>query len=538
MVNYNTALEALIRSERYPALVFLFSRRLVEENALAAASQFNLLNDDAKDLVVKQTDEILSPSAVKLHASIKKCLLTGIGYHHAGLLPSAKKLVEKLFVQGLLPVVFCTETFALGVNYPARTVVIGQVTKRDDEGFRALMNREILQMAGRAGRRGQDRKGYVYICVDPSYPEETLTRPPKDPEPVRPVNGRTPENVLRLISGLGPDHGKLKMYITKSFAAYAAEGIKEEARVRWETTRQNVENVFRNEGCFDFEHCLYLWNRNRLLRNIISGLKNDLNQMRRTLKKERKKKIPPHKINEKEQAITEYFRSITEKETELQSLSWNTNCAKGSPVHCPVFTGLKKTIEKLDFLQRHYEKLPGAEKASWDTFVQDVENLAAAGFLTPGWTLTAKGMLALNAGPSGILLAEILDRIAKKDSLGAVEPESLAGLAAGCLCENKEDSTTVAGTARDALIYLQEHGVEKLFSTDMQDAVSDWAGGKSIEKCARVIDAGPGDFVILARRTAESLRGLVNCTVCPEQIRNLARKAYKSVWRGEITEVF
>ena len=536
MVNYSTAIETLIRSGRYPALVFLFSRRLVEENAFAAASKFNLLDDDAKGLVVKQTDEILSPSAVKLHASLKKCLLTGIGYHHAGLLPSAKKLVEKLFVQGLLPVVFCTETFALGVNYPARTVVIGQVTKRDDEGFRALMNREILQMAGRAGRRGQDRRGYVYICVDPSYPEEAPTRPPKEPEPVRPINGRTPESVLRLISGLGPDHGRLKRYVTKSFAAYAAEGMKEEARVRWETARRDVENAFRSEGCSDFEHCLRLWNRHRSLRSAISGLKNDLNQMRRALKKARKKKSPG--INEAEQAIAKCSRNIAEKETELESLSRNTNCAKGGPVHCPVFAGLKKTIEKLDSLHKRYEKLPGAEKASWDSFIQDAENLAAAGFLTPGWTLTAKGMSALDAGPSGILLAEILDRITKKDSLDAVEPESLAGLAAGCLCENEEDSTRTAGIVRDALVYLQEHGVEKLFSNDMQDAVSDWACGESMEKCARVIDAGPGDFVILARRAAESLRGLANCAACPEQIRNLARKAYKSVWRGEIAEVF
>jgi superfamily II RNA helicase len=512
----------------------LFSRRLVEENALAASSRFDLLDNDAKGIVAKQADELLSSSAAKLHASLKKCLLAGIGYHHAGLLPSAKKLVEGLFVQGLLPVVFCTETFALGVNYPARAVVVGQVTKRDDGGFRALTNRELLQMAGRAGRRGQDRRGYVYICVDPSYPEEVPTRPPKEPEPVRPANGHTPESVLRLISGLGPDRDRLKKYVTKSFAAYAAEEMKEEARTRWETVRRDVENAFREEGCPDHERCLRLWKRHRSLKSTISSLKNDLNQKRSALKKARKKNIPTY---EKEQAVQECSRSIAEKEAELESLFQNAGCGKGGPMRCPVFAGLKKTIEKLESLYGRYERLPGAEKVSWDSFVQDVGSLVSAGYLTPGWTLTAKGVLALDAGPGGILLAEILDRLAK-NSFDVVEPESLAGLAAGCLCENEEDSTRMAGIIRDALVYLQEHGVEKLFSVDMQDAVSDWACGGPIERCARIIDAGPGDFVMLARRAAESLRGLADSAACPEQIRKAAHRAYKAVWRGEVAEVF
>lgn len=536
MVNYSNVIEKLVRSGRYPALIFLFSRRLVEENASAAADRFGLLDDDAVDLVSKHVDESLSPSAVKLHASLKKCLLSGIGYHHAGLLPSAKRLVENLFVKGLLPVVFCTETFALGVNYPARTVVIGQVTKRDDNGFRSLTNRELLQMAGRAGRRGQDKRGYVYICVDPVYPEEVPVEPPREPEPVRPTSGRTPESVLRLISGLGPDRTVLKEYVTKSFAAYAAEGAKENARVEWETARRNVENTFQSEGCNGFERCLHLWNQCQSLKNIISGLKNDLNQAHRALKKAKKKNKSPHKIKEKERNIAERSQKIAEKETELESLSRSTGCEKGGPIYCPVFTGLKKQVEKAESLRKRYERLPDAEKASWNSFVKDAENLAAAGFLTPEWALTGKGRLAIDAGSAGVLLAEVLDRHAQRDTLDVVGPELLAGLAAGCLCEN--DGSAATGIVRDALEFLWNRGIRKLYSAVMRNAVYAWACGEPIERCAGMMDAGPGDFVMLARRAAESLRGLADSAACPEQIRKTARRAYGSVWRGEVAEVF
>ncbi|MGI9862337.1 hypothetical protein SDD30_13245 [Moorella naiadis] len=534
MVNYSDVVEKLMRSGRYPALVFLFSRRLVEENAFAVATKLNLLDEDVKALVMKHIDEGLSPLAIRLHGSLKKCLLSGIGYHHAGLLPSAKRLVETLFIEGLLPVIFCTETFALGVNYPARTVVIGQVTKRDNEGFRPLTKRELLQMAGRAGRRGQDKKGYVYICVDPSYPEEVPVKPPQQPEPIRPESERTPESVLQIISGLGPERDALKKYVTKSFAAYAAESVKENARTEWEIARKNLKNALRNRGCVKFEQCQQLWEQCQPLRNAIDDLQNNLRKARKAVKKAKKKN--KEKAKEKEQIATEYYQKLALKKAELEALFRNAGCEKSGPANCSIFAELEKMVKKADSLRRHYEKLPGAEEASWGAFVKEAESLVDAGFLTSGWTLTEKGKIALDAGPAGVLMAEVLDRIIKKDASSIVEPELLAGLATGCLCE--ENGCRAAGIVKDALEFLRKRGIEKYYSTDMQDAVQDWVNGKPIEKCALLLDAGPGDFVMLARRAAESLRGLADSATCPEQIKKVARKAYKSIWRDEVAEVF
>ena len=94
-------------------------------------------------------------------------IVRGIASHHAGLLPAWKAFVEELFQQGLVKVVFATETLAAGINMPARTTVISTLSKRTDAGHRLLNGSEFLQMSGRAGRRGMDKVGYVLTVQTP-----------------------------------------------------------------------------------------------------------------------------------------------------------------------------------------------------------------------------------------------------------------------------------------------------------------------------------------------------------------------------------
>ena len=90
----------------------------------------------------------------------------GVGLHHAGILPSVKRLIEPLFERGLCKVVFATETMSLGIHMPAKSVVLQALTKRTDRGFRCLTHNELTQMAGRAGRRGIDPEGQCVIALD------------------------------------------------------------------------------------------------------------------------------------------------------------------------------------------------------------------------------------------------------------------------------------------------------------------------------------------------------------------------------------
>ena len=93
-------------------------------------------------------------------------LLNGIGIHHSGLLPIMKEIVEILFQEGFIKCLFATETFSMGLNMPARTVVFTNVKKFDGKQTRYLRPGEYIQMSGRAGRRGKDDQGTVILMVD------------------------------------------------------------------------------------------------------------------------------------------------------------------------------------------------------------------------------------------------------------------------------------------------------------------------------------------------------------------------------------
>ncbi len=107
----------------------------------------------------------------------RELVRAGIGLHHAGLLPVVKELIEMCFSRGLLKVLFATETFAMGVNMPTRTVVFNGIRKHDGTQHRYLLPGEYTQMAGRAGRRGLDSFGNVVIhCKDDELPDEAVVR--------------------------------------------------------------------------------------------------------------------------------------------------------------------------------------------------------------------------------------------------------------------------------------------------------------------------------------------------------------------------
>lgn len=105
-------------------------------------------------------------------------LRSGVGVHHAGLIGVWKSFIESLFNDNLIKVLFATETLAAGVNMPARTTVISTVTKKVDGEVVRLKTSQLLQMAGRAGRRGKDSEGSVVLVhnqyEDASVGEKTM----------------------------------------------------------------------------------------------------------------------------------------------------------------------------------------------------------------------------------------------------------------------------------------------------------------------------------------------------------------------------
>ncbi|XP_017263255.1 exosome RNA helicase MTR4 [Kryptolebias marmoratus] len=153
-----------------PVIIFSFSKKECEAYALQVAKlDFN--SDDEKRLVEEVFNnavDCLSDEDKKLPQveHVLPLLRRGIGIHHGGLLPILKETIEILFSEGLLKALFATETFAMGINMPARTVLFTSARKFDGKNHRFITSGEYIQMSGRAGRRGMDDRGIVIFMVD------------------------------------------------------------------------------------------------------------------------------------------------------------------------------------------------------------------------------------------------------------------------------------------------------------------------------------------------------------------------------------
>jgi ATP-dependent RNA helicase HelY len=156
-----------------PAIVFIFSRNQCSEAASTClAAGMSLIDDDARDRIRELLDEHLgamSPADLEALGVVdfEAQLLAGVAPHHAGLVPPFKEVVERCFAEGLLAVVFATETLAVGVNMPARTVVIERITKYNGDHHVTLTPAEFTQLTGRAGRRGIDTLGHAVVLWSP-----------------------------------------------------------------------------------------------------------------------------------------------------------------------------------------------------------------------------------------------------------------------------------------------------------------------------------------------------------------------------------
>ena len=162
-----------------PVIVFTFSKRKCEDYA-NALSNVDLTTGAAEKseihIFVERSFSCLKGSDRELPQimRMRDLLSRGIAVHHGGLLPLVKECVEILFTKGLVKVLFATETFAMGVNAPAKCVVFSMIRKHDGQSFRELLPGEYTQMSGRAGRRGLDDRGVVIIACQEDLPDQSV----------------------------------------------------------------------------------------------------------------------------------------------------------------------------------------------------------------------------------------------------------------------------------------------------------------------------------------------------------------------------
>ncbi|KAL4764792.1 SKI complex RNA helicase subunit SKI2 [Aspergillus foveolatus] len=236
-----------------PACIFVFSKKRCEQNADSLSNQ-DFCNASEKSLIhitieksltrLKQEDRTL-PQILRL----RELLGRGIAVHHGGLLPIMKEIVEILFAKTLVKVLFATETFAMGLNLPTRTVVFSGFRKHDGKGFRDLLPGEYTQMAGRAGRRGLDNVGYVIVVnsgKDEAPPAGALRKMILgDPTKLRSQFRLTYNMILNL---LRVEALKIEEMIKRSFSENATQALLPEHEKQVQISEASLEKIKR-EPC-------------------------------------------------------------------------------------------------------------------------------------------------------------------------------------------------------------------------------------------------------------------------------------------------
>jgi superfamily II RNA helicase len=165
----------------FPLLFFVLNKKKCIELARSVNITFNTGAEQAevdayiKSMVGSKTSPFNYLKQMDQFTLVSKLAQKGIGIHHSGLLPVLKEIVEQLYEKKLIKVLFATETFAVGLNMPTKTVVFSDLSKYSSEGQRLLYSHEFIQMAGRAGRRNIDTKGYIILL--PQLFRNQLTNP-------------------------------------------------------------------------------------------------------------------------------------------------------------------------------------------------------------------------------------------------------------------------------------------------------------------------------------------------------------------------
>ena len=253
----------LKKHDLLPACIFVFSKKRCEQNADALSNLdfCTATEKSAIHMIIERSIARLKPEDRILPQirRLRELLSRGIAVHHGGLLPIVKEVVEILFAKTLVKVLFATETFAMGLNLPTRTVVFSGFRKHDGHAFRDLVPGEYTQMAGRAGRRGIDSVGNVIIVNSNSDEAPPAARLKQmilgDPTKLRSQFRLTYNMILNL---LRVEALKVEEMIKRSFSENATQALLPEQEKQVKLSESDLAKIKR-EPCsicdIDLDQC-------------------------------------------------------------------------------------------------------------------------------------------------------------------------------------------------------------------------------------------------------------------------------------------
>jgi superfamily II RNA helicase len=489
---------ALDEAALLPAIWFAFSRRAAEDaaGACAKACRVDPGQREKNERAIAWTLETLPPEdrALPQLSLLVHLLRHGVGFHHAGLLPPLKELVERLFSEGLLSVVCATDTLALGINMPARTVVISSLV-RPMAGM--LTPNDFSQLTGRAGRRGIDLRGAAVMLPSRFYVFEEAYR--EVCSPLQPVLSAFRLRYSTLISAMEGKDARLETMVQSSLRQYQM-GV----RARRDRTKisQLQEQLAAEGHAVDEELEDYL------------GLQARLAQAEKEQKRARRARSRSPRNPE---LVKRYERARQERDRLYVALREHAR-------HGEARTAERVAPERLALL-REINRLRGqVEQAERDSDEIALETAEAVRNVlrrleyvgTNGLVRKAYAMREIVAAP-GIVIAELYE----SGAFERVSPAELAEMISWFASDSARRRENwyrlprrLTQLRRDAVDTFRriaamedEEGIELAQGPSdwFFGAALDWCQGASIEDITSRVDCGEGDVVSLLNKTVDLL---------------------------------
>ncbi|MDR7185977.1 ATP-dependent RNA helicase HelY [Microbacterium trichothecenolyticum] len=521
--------ELLSRANLLPAIFFIFSRagcdaavQQVRRAGVRLTSQDE--RREIRAVIEERTRTLLEEDlAVLGFWEWRENLERGVASHHAGLLPAFKEVVEELFQRKLVKVVFATETLALGINMPARTVVLEKLEKFNGEARVAITSGEYTQLTGRAGRRGIDVEGHAVIqWTEGLDPQAVAALASRRTYPLNSSFRPTYNMAVNLIDQFG--RAKAREILESSFAQFQADravvGLARQVKEQEESLAGYAKAMTCDRG--DFAEYSRI---RRELSDVEKLNRKDANASRRT-RDERLRRI----ATLRKQMQRHPCHQCPDREHHAR---WAERYWK-----------LKREVDKL---RRQIETRTGTVARIFDRVVDVLGALEYVSIDEAGATaLTPAGRTMRRIyGERDLLVAESLRRGIWKDLDGA----SLAALACSLVYEPRRDDggpgerglpRGAFRPAFEATLSLwqelddleQEHrlpGTEPV-SAGLAQAMHTWARGGMLDRVLIEADMAAGDFVRWSKQTIDLLDQL--SIVADQPIAGTARKALDAVRRG------
>ncbi len=523
----------LNRKNMLPAIYFAFSRKKCD-TFMEMCSGLHLLSEFEKQRLVQIIDEYIVDNPYLAKNKHLEYLYSGVAAHHAGLLPAWKGLVEKLFQQGLIKVVFATETLAAGINMPARTTIISSISKRSDEGHRTLNANEFLQMSGRAGRRGMDEVGHVITVASPyESPEEIALLASSASNQLESKFAPGYSMVLNLLQRFSLEEAR--ELILKSFGYYSStERLKPlyKQKKEFEDIIYNIKNY----------KCPYgLTTEDLLNYNKYKNMYIEHRNITKTLKKQARNagRNDAEEVQEFEEKTREYFNQMHE-------LACND---------CKKYRG---HIRDVEVISRFESKLGKLEKTIeyqkdvyWRQFLNHAAILEETGYLKDNYPTEEGFMTSAVRGENELFFTEII----LSGLLTDLEPSELAGVLCAVITEDvRKDcwvkfklSKTVRKTVDDIYQILRRlHKIQKQYGVEAplnlnpfySPIIEYWVNGGDWDEMMSQLDLAEGDLIRIFKRTVDLLRQLTVIPNVPEKLARTASLTIDCINREPITDIF